>query len=81
VDAALSTVAFAYQAKWRAEEGEGAVVRRHAAEREVFVELGCDCTQILVGCSEVGRKDDLRGPSIANSYAVRQHVEYSDLEV
>jgi hypothetical protein len=45
------------------------------------VELGCDCTQILVGCSEVGRKDDLRGPSIANSYAVRQHVEYSDLEV
>jgi hypothetical protein len=71
VDAALSTVAFAYQAKWRAEEREGAVVRRHAAKREVFVELGCNCTKILVSCSEVGRKDDLRGPSIANSYAVR----------
>jgi hypothetical protein len=81
VDAALSAVAFAYKAKWRAEEGKGAVVWRHAAEREVFVELGCDCIRILVGCGEVGRKDDLRGPSMANSYAVRKHVEYCALEV
>jgi hypothetical protein len=81
MDSAPSSITFADQAEWGAEEGEGAVMLRYSAEGEVLVKLDRDYDRVLVGGNEIGGKDDLWGPGVANSYSVCKHVEDRGLEV